>query len=245
VKLTDHTRLYFLATRVAESGEPTSSEFGPNLDFYLKPFRERKHWGGFRLDDSKNRPLPVRVGYRYLPSFDGNPDENRGVVEVTARYPLVRGALVSNRSRVDFRFVDDNYMWRYRNRLSVEKEVSIGRLRVNPYLRGEIFYDSKFGEWSRTEAIAGPPFRSTGAGSSRALRLSEQHWRESQPANPRGRTGGQHLFLISKPPLHLRRSATTQTHQIARAPCRTTAAHWSRPGAPSAPPTTSATTAAL
>jgi hypothetical protein len=159
VKLTDQMRLYFLATKVEESGESTGSEYGPNFDIYLKPVRSnKKHWGGFRLDESKNRLLHVRVGYRYLPSFGGAPDENRGVLEFTARYPLVRGVLVSSRNRFDLRFIDHEYSWRFRNRLSIEKELSIGRLRMNPYLRGEIYYDSQFHEWSRTEAIVGAAF---------------------------------------------------------------------------------------
>jgi len=158
VKLNDQMRLYFLATKVEESGERTSAELGPNIDFYLKPIRNVKHWGGFRLDDSKNRFLHLRAGYRYLPSFSGDPDENRVVLEATARYPLVRGALVSNRFRTDLRFVGGEYSWRFRNRLSIEKEISIRRVRLNPYVRVEVFYDSRFQEWSRTEGIVGSAF---------------------------------------------------------------------------------------
>ena len=71
----------------------------------------------------------MRVGYRYLHNTGDDPEENRGVVEVTPRYPLVRGVLVSNRFRTDLRFIGGEYSWRFRNRLSLEREVSIGRLR--------------------------------------------------------------------------------------------------------------------
>ena len=70
----------------------------------------------------------------------------------------MRGVLVSNRFRTDFRFVGGEYSWRLRNRLSVEKEVSIKRVRLNPYVRVEVFYDSRFDEWSRTEGIVGSAF---------------------------------------------------------------------------------------
>jgi hypothetical protein len=77
------------------------------------------------------------------------------VLEAPPRYPLKGGVLVSNRGRVDARFIDGEYSWRFRSRLSVEKEFSIGPVRMNPYVRGELFSDSRFGKWSRTEWIGG------------------------------------------------------------------------------------------
>jgi hypothetical protein len=97
--------------------------------FYLRPFRERKRLAGFRLDESKNRFVLLRVGYRYLDSFSSDPDEHRVVTEARPRYPLKGGVLVSNRARVDARFSDREYSWRFRSRLSVEKEFSIGPVR--------------------------------------------------------------------------------------------------------------------
>jgi hypothetical protein len=156
VKLTEHTRLYFLATTVREDSDSTAGEFGPNFDFYLHAFRKRKHWAGFRLDESKNQSLMVRIGYRYLPTYSGDdPVENRGVLEATGRYGLAGGILASTRNRFDFRLIDGDYSWRYRNRASLEREFSIGRLRVNPYVRAEGFYDSRSDKWSRTELVAG------------------------------------------------------------------------------------------
>jgi len=157
-RLNDGMRFYFLATTVKESQESTEAEVGPNFDFYLRPFRERKRLAGFRLDESKNRFLLLRVGYRYLDSFSGDADEHRVVLEATPRYPLKGGVLVSNRGRVDARFIDGEYSWRFRSRLSIEKEFTIGRVRINPYIRGEVFYDSRFEAWSRTEWIGGAAF---------------------------------------------------------------------------------------
>jgi hypothetical protein len=159
VKLNDKMRFYFLATTVKESRETTEGEFGPNFDFYLKPLRHKKKLGLFRLDESKNRYLMVRVGYHYIHPYSGdNPDEQRGVLEATARYPLVSGILVSDRNRMDFRFVGVEYSWRYRNRLTVEREFSIGRFRFAPYVRAEAYYDSRFDKWNRTALTAGSVF---------------------------------------------------------------------------------------
>ncbi len=159
VKLNEQMRFYFLATTTKENRSSTDGEFGPNFDFYLKPLRNQKRWGLLSLDESRNRFLMIRVGYRYLPSYAGdNPAEHRGIVEATPRYPLMRGVLVSNRHRLDVRSIEGEYSWRYRNRLTVEREFAVGRFRLGPYARAEIYYDSRFHKCSRTELTAGSVF---------------------------------------------------------------------------------------
>ena len=67
IKLDDKIRLYFLATTVQENRESTEGEFGVNVDVQLKPLRRRTPLLEFRLDESKNRLLMTRIGYRYSP----------------------------------------------------------------------------------------------------------------------------------------------------------------------------------
>jgi Protein of unknown function (DUF2490) len=159
VRLTDQMRFYFLMTTVKEERTATEGEVGPNFDFYLKPLRKLNRWAGFRLDESKNRFLMVRVGYRYVFPYGGEgSDEHRGVVEATARCPLAHGVTVADRSRVDLRTIEGTFSWRYRNRLTVEKDFSIRRFKFTPYGRGEIYYDSRYSKVSRTALIAGSSF---------------------------------------------------------------------------------------
>ena len=160
VRLNSTARLLLVATTVHADGQTTDAEIGPTLDFFLKPLR-RPPKLMFRLDESKNRVLLIRAGYRYLPSYTGGSAENRALLEATVRHPLksyVGHVLLSNRNRIDFRVIDGTYSWRYRNRLSVERELSVGPLRVNPYSRFEIFYDSRFAAFSRTETMLGASF---------------------------------------------------------------------------------------
>ena len=160
VKMSDQLRFYFLATTVHEDGESTEAELGVNVDVYFKPI-VRTPILLFRLDEAKNRFLMLRIGYRFLPSYTGDPTENRGVLEATGRHPLMGllgNVLLSDRNRFDFRFIEGDYSWRYRNRLSAEKEFSIRRVRVNPYARFEVYYDSRYSKWSRTEFQAGSSF---------------------------------------------------------------------------------------
>lgn len=159
VKLNDKMRFYFLATTVKESRESTEGEFGPNFDFYLKPLRKGPTLSWLPWDESKNRLVLVRVGYRLIHPYTGDePNEQRGVVEVTPRYPLVHHVLVSDRNRMDLRSKGGEFSWRYRNRLTVETEFSPGRVKINPYARGEIYYDSKYEKVSRTALIVGSAF---------------------------------------------------------------------------------------
>ena len=97
-RLNDGMRFYFLATTVKESQESTEGEFGPNFDFYLRPFRNPKRFGGFRLDESKNRYLLLRVGYRYLHSFPSLSPSWK-----------VRGGIVILLRRRDFRQLRSHY----------------------------------------------------------------------------------------------------------------------------------------
>jgi hypothetical protein len=141
--LNSNFRLYFIAAQTKENGKGTDAEIGPNLDFFFKPlFRENKGVI-FQLDRSKARPLLLRVGYRYLPST-GGPTENRYVLEATGRYALKSGFLLSLRNRADLRFINGEFSWRYRNRPTVERTVSILSYHFTPYARVEAYFDSNY-----------------------------------------------------------------------------------------------------
>jgi hypothetical protein len=119
VSLNSDVRVSFFAAATRENRQGTSAEVGPNIDFYFKPLVKLKKITLFELDPSKSRLLIFRAGYRYMPSKDGS-TEHRGLLEATARYPLVRGILLSDRNRLDLRFIDGEFAWRYRNRLSAK-----------------------------------------------------------------------------------------------------------------------------
>jgi Protein of unknown function (DUF2490) len=159
-KLNSDMRLSFVAAKTREAGEETSAEIGPNIDFYFKPLLKLKRITVFQLDQSKERPLTLRLGYRYMPSTDG-PTEHRGLVEATGRYPLIRGVLLSDRNRADLRYIAGELLWRYRNRLSAERTFAIRRYHFTPYTRMEAYYDGQVSKWSRTTETAGLifPFR--------------------------------------------------------------------------------------
>ena len=157
VKLRQNLRLYVIATRTKENGKGTDAEIGPNLDIYFKPLLKLERFTVFQLDKSKSRPLLLRTGYRYMPSTSG-PTEHRGVLELTGRFPLTSGFLISDRNRSDLRFINGEFSWRYRNRLTVERTVSILSYHFTPYVRGEVYFDSNYEKWSRTSETMGITF---------------------------------------------------------------------------------------
>lgn len=51
--------------------------------------------------------------------------------------------MLSDRNRVDFRWVNDKFSVRYRNRLTLEREFTIGERSYTPYASIEAYYDSR------------------------------------------------------------------------------------------------------
>ena len=158
VKLSDRSRLFFIAS--LSSDQDTRSrdgEFGPNFDYFMRPLARARLR---EKDPSKNKFLTFRIGYRYLPSFGGtSPNENRAIAEITSRFYLPLSILLSDRNRFDFRFVEGNpYSWRYRNRVTLERNFSIHHYEFTPYLRGELFYDSRYDKIAKNSITIGSIF---------------------------------------------------------------------------------------
>ena len=154
VKLNPTFRLMFDASTTQEAGNTIGGQFGANFDMFTKPLLKLKRFTVFQLDESKSRPLTIRIGYNRLPT-PGKPPENRVVLDATPRYPLKAGILVADRNRVDLRWINGDFSWRYRNRLMVERTFGIHSYHFTPYVRGEAYYVSTAGKWSRTAEDVG------------------------------------------------------------------------------------------
>jgi hypothetical protein len=131
-------------------------EVGPNLDLTLLPFLRPRLKS---LNPEKNKYLTFRTGYRYLTTVAGAPlHENRGVLELTARFPLPVGLELSERNRIDLRGLQQ-FSWRYRNQVTLERSFQVRRVIFTPYLQAEIFYDSLVSAWNRNSYAIGSTFR--------------------------------------------------------------------------------------
>jgi hypothetical protein len=72
--------------------------------------------------------------------------------------PLKGGFLISDRNRGELNFSADDLTWRYRNRLTVQRTVTIRSYHLTPFGSAEFFYDSKYQKWSSTDLYAGARF---------------------------------------------------------------------------------------
>jgi hypothetical protein len=153
-KLNSSVRLVFQAKDTREGGDPTQAEIGPSIEFYLKPLLKLKKVTLFDLDDAKSRPLVLAVGYRVVPS-PGKPTVNRMEPVLTFHVPITARILISDRNRADLDWSPGKFVWRYRNRLTVERRFTINNYHPAPYASAEIFYESQYSKISSTNIYAG------------------------------------------------------------------------------------------
>jgi hypothetical protein len=152
--ITDRYRLMFFAARSTDGSTADSAQIGANLDINFRPLVRET----LRANDSaKENFLTFRIGYQYLDNV-GKPDENRVQLALTSRFHLPRSLELSERNRFDLRVIGDQFSWRYRNCLTIERSFMIKSFSFSPYARGEIFYDSRSGTWSKNTYSFGAVF---------------------------------------------------------------------------------------
>ena len=75
--------------------------------------------------------------------------------EATGRFHLPVLLSLSDRSRIDLRWVNGDLRWRYRNRLKIERTFRVKRLEWTPYSHAEAFYSLDQSSWTRIRYAAG------------------------------------------------------------------------------------------
>lgn len=175
--------LLLISTHATRAQEPTTrNEFWPEIDVYIdvKPkvrlyliatvsksvedgeLRNAQGYEaqiGAHVDYIPNENVILRAGYRFGSAIGSNSDpfkEHRLLSEQTLRKMLPGEVIVSDRNREDFRFINGDFSFRYRNRVTLEREFHPFKKRtVTPYVSGEIFYDTRFGIWNRNRLAVG------------------------------------------------------------------------------------------
>jgi hypothetical protein len=140
-------------------GRWASGLFEYSLDFGLKSFFRRYVYKDPNAE--KNKIITLRLGYAYLPDFNHDEegaDENRMLLELTARLPMGGKWLWTDRNRGEFRSIGDDTSKRYRNRLRLERGIVVMGFRGTPYLSFEGYYDTRVNRWNLFESRFGIEF---------------------------------------------------------------------------------------
>src|SRR6476620_372270 len=86
------------------------------------------------IDENKNHFLVAAGGYEYLHTIDQGKltIENRIIAQVTPQIVLA-GLTLGNRNRSEFRWLNGDYDFRYRNRLTLTRQSQLHTFRFAPY----------------------------------------------------------------------------------------------------------------
>src|SRR5215470_12354526 len=132
---TVNSRLRFLiqAKDDREGGDPQQFTFGPSIQLYFKPLLKLKHVTVFDLDDVKRRMVVFESGYRVITS-PNTPIENRAIESLTFHLPIMWRILLADRNRADLDWQSGAFTWRFRNKLTAQRTVSISSYHLIPYI---------------------------------------------------------------------------------------------------------------
>ena len=142
---TEEVQGEFVISRTGDADTFNSIEIGPNLNISLRPLLRGTL---LRTNETSYKLLTLGVGYRYIANID-KPVENRGIVELTARFPLPAKLQLSDRNRADLRVIHGQFSWRYRNRNILERSFAIHKYPITPYVQAEFYYNSQSDSWDK------------------------------------------------------------------------------------------------
>lgn len=101
--------------------------------------------------------LVVGAGYEFVQTkqSNGTKREHRLMLQTTPKYTPGGKVLLQDRNRVEFRWVDGVYDFRYRNKLTVDRPLKVNQLRFTAYASGELFWDRNHHEWNENRYAFG------------------------------------------------------------------------------------------
>lgn len=141
-------RIFLMGTlsKAVEDGEPRNAQtFEAQI--------------GAHVDYIPNQHLVLRAGYRFGTSVgetEAPIKEQRFLTEQTLRRMLPGNLRLSDRNREDFRFINGDFSFRYRNRVTLEREFPLFQERtITPYVSEEVFYDTRYQTWNRNRLTVG------------------------------------------------------------------------------------------
>ena len=135
------TSVLFLTIRPGRNkGAVVTQQYGTGLSWAIHP------------------RLTAATQYRYIlsdPTETRHATEHRLHVELTPRVPLGKGFTLIDRTRGEYRNINGSVSGRFRNRVWLEKPLTIHEHRLTPYISGETYFDTRSHTLSRNQAWVG------------------------------------------------------------------------------------------
>jgi hypothetical protein len=120
----------------------------------------REATAGASMERRHTRIVSYAVGYRYVWSLANESpySENRYLAELTTHAHPGGGMSFNDRNRYEYRAINGETSWRYRNRLRVERPIDRSGNSVSsvtPFGSMEVFYDSRYDFFNRVRVELG------------------------------------------------------------------------------------------
>jgi len=111
-------------------------------------------------DEENQHILVIAAGYEYLHTSQNGKikNENRFGLAGTGHFTPGLGVLLTDRNRIEFRWVDGAYNFRYRNKVVIDRHFKVGDFSFIPYASGELFYDRNRHSWNENQYAFGSQF---------------------------------------------------------------------------------------
>jgi hypothetical protein len=128
---------------------------GGAFDYQWKRITHLEHL--VNINSDKESKVVAGLGFEYLwTDKEGNgTGEDRLVAVITPRHRPFGRWLLEDRNRLEFRWVDGDYSTRYRNRLTVERDLLVRNFRFTPYASAELFFNFASGTVDEGQYAAG------------------------------------------------------------------------------------------
>jgi len=109
------------------------------------------------IDKENEYNLVIGGGYQYIRTkqTSGVKDEQRVLVQFTPKYIIGPAILVQDRSQMEFRWIDGQYNFRYRNKVIIDRPFKLNKFRLSPYASGELFWDRNHHAWDENQYAFG------------------------------------------------------------------------------------------
>jgi hypothetical protein len=155
LELNKHSRLDFYTGR-ERSEELDSSKWKVGVGASI---RVRPIFNLFGDDDpDKKYTLVLGTVFEHSKTSEAGAtrNENKIALDAWGRWAFKKPKiLITDRNRVEFRWVNGDYHIRYRNWLFAERPFKINKIKLTPFAGTEPFWDQRYGKWNLFRFMAG------------------------------------------------------------------------------------------